>query len=37
MQERGRMQGREVAVILCGQNIDTPKLATVLAGGVPTP
>ncbi len=37
MQERGRMQGREVAVVLCGQNIDTGKLATVLGGGVPTP
>lgn len=35
MQERGRVQGRKVAVILCGGNIDTDWFRTVLAGGVP--
>jgi threonine dehydratase len=35
MKERGRLQGRRVAVIVSGQNIDRPSLATVLAGGTP--
>jgi threonine dehydratase len=35
MKERDRMQGRRVAVIVSGQNIDRPWLATVLAGGTP--
>lgn len=35
--ERDQMQGREVAVILCGGNIDADWLITVLQGGVPTP
>jgi hypothetical protein len=29
------LQGRRVAVIVSGQNIDRPSLATVLAGGTP--
>ncbi|WGH80103.1 threonine dehydratase [Jannaschia ovalis] len=33
MQERAAMAGREVAVILCGGNIDAPKMAEVLRGG----
>ncbi|ARC88677.1 hypothetical protein B5V46_08635 [Rhodovulum sp. MB263] len=37
MQEREMMAGRKVGVILCGGNIDSPRLATVLGGGVPTP
>ncbi|MBM2575127.1 threonine dehydratase [Jannaschia sp. Os4] len=37
MQERDRMAGRTVAVILCGGNIDAGKFATVLGGGVPAP
>ena len=36
-QEREAMAGRRVAVILCGGNIDTERLATVLEGGVPSP
>ena len=35
MKERGRMQGRRVAVTLTGQNIDRSLMATVLAGGTP--
>ncbi|WP_298436779.1 threonine dehydratase [uncultured Jannaschia sp.] len=37
MQERAAMQGRDVAVILCGGNIDAPKMAQVLTGGTPAP
>ncbi|MEZ5840086.1 MAG: threonine dehydratase [Hyphomicrobiales bacterium] len=33
--ERAAMQGRRVAVMLTGQNIDAPLLATVLGGGTP--
>ncbi len=36
MQERDRMQGKRVGVILCGGNIDTGWMRTVLAGGTPT-
>ncbi len=35
MQERAKMQGKAVAVILSGGNIDTPWFTEVLAGGVP--
>ena len=35
MKERDGLQGRRVAVIVSGQNIDRPWLATVLAGGTP--
>ncbi|MBO6602934.1 MAG: threonine dehydratase [Roseicyclus sp.] len=35
MQEKERMNGRKVAVILCGGNIDTEWFLTVLGGGVP--
>ena len=35
MQEADRMRGREVAVILCGGNIDTAWFLTVMQGGVP--
>ena len=35
MQERARMAGRRAGVILCGGNIDTDWLVTVLQGGVP--
>ncbi len=35
MQERSRMQGKAVGVILSGGNIDTGMLAEVLSGGVP--
>jgi threonine dehydratase len=35
MQERGRMRGKAVGVILCGGNIDTDWMRTILAGGVP--
>ena len=37
MSERAQMQGREVAVILCGGNIDTDWFLTVMQGGVPEP
>lgn len=37
MQERAAMQGRKVAVILCGGNIDTDWFLTILQGGVPSP
>lgn len=36
MQERERMQGKRVGVILCGGNIDTGWFRTVLAGDTPT-
>lgn len=35
MQEADDMAGREVAVILCGGNIDTDWFLTVMQGGVP--
>ena len=35
MQDRARMQGKEVGVILCGGNIDTDWMRTVLSGGTP--
>jgi threonine dehydratase len=35
MQERDRMAGRKVGVILCGGNIDTDWFLTVMSGGVP--
>jgi len=35
IKERERLQGRRVAVILTGQNIDSPWMATVLAGATP--
>jgi threonine dehydratase len=35
MQERGKLQGRRVGVIVTGQNIDRPWMQTVLAGGTP--
>jgi threonine dehydratase len=35
MQEREGLQGRRAAVIVTGQNIDRPSMATVLAGGTP--
>ena len=37
LQERDRMAGKAVGVILSGGNIDTNAYATVLAGGVPSP
>ncbi|WP_221931941.1 threonine dehydratase [Paracoccus sp. M683] len=37
MAERDRQQGRRVAVILSGGNIDSAKAATLLAGGTPAP
>jgi threonine dehydratase len=35
MRERDAMRGRRVAVIVSGQNIDRPWMATVLTGGTP--
>lgn len=35
MQERDAMAGKEVAVILCGGNVDADKFATVLRGQTP--
>ncbi len=35
MQERETMRGKRVAVIVSGQNIDRPWMATVLSGGTP--
>ena len=35
IKERERFQGRRVAVILTGQNIDAPWMASVLAGDTP--
>ncbi|MGV6875562.1 threonine dehydratase [Pseudochelatococcus sp. B33] len=37
LQERNRMRGREVAVILSGGNIDAPLLARILQGGMTAP
>lgn len=37
LQERGRIQGKKVGVILSGGNIDAPVFAQVLAGQVPQP
>ncbi len=37
MQERERMKGREVGVILCGGNIDADWMAEILGGGTPKP
>ncbi|KGF69240.1 hypothetical protein LL06_12230 [Hoeflea sp. BAL378] len=37
MQEKERMQGKRVGVILCGGNIDTGKFITVMQGGTPEP
>ena len=34
--ERERQQGRRIAVVLTGQNIDAPWFATVLSGGTPS-
>lgn len=36
-QEKARMAGKRVGVILCGGNIDTEKLITVMQGGTPEP
>ena len=35
--ERDRLAGRRAAAILCGGNIDSAKMAAVLAGGTPSP
>jgi threonine dehydratase len=35
MQERAKLQGKRAAVIVSGQNIDRPWMATVLNGGTP--
>ncbi len=35
MRERAAFQGKRVAVVVSGQNIDRPWMATVLAGGTP--
>jgi threonine dehydratase len=35
MQERATLSGRQAGVIVSGQNIDRPWMATVLAGGTP--
>jgi len=35
MQERAKLQGKRVAVVVSGQNIDRPWMATVLNGGTP--
>jgi threonine dehydratase len=35
MRERAAFQGKRVAVIVSGQNIDRPWMATVLGGGTP--
>lgn len=35
MRERERLKGKRVAVIVSGQNIDRPWMATVLTGGTP--
>ncbi|MDB2407992.1 threonine dehydratase, partial [Jannaschia sp.] len=37
LKERAAMAGREVAVILCGGNIDAGKMATILDGSTPSP
>ena len=35
MQEKDRMHGRKVGVVLCGGNIDAPWFQTIMAGGTP--
>jgi len=35
LRERARFAGKRVAVIVSGQNIDRPWMATVLGGGTP--
>jgi threonine dehydratase len=35
LRERANLQGRRVAVVVSGQNIDRPWMATVLTGGTP--
>jgi threonine dehydratase len=35
LQERSVMQGKKLAVILCGGNIDAAWFSTVMAGGIP--
>jgi threonine dehydratase len=35
MQEQQKMRGKRVAVVVSGQNIDRPWMATVLGGGTP--
>ena len=35
MRERATLQGKRVAVVVSGQNIDRPWMATVLTGGTP--
>jgi threonine dehydratase len=37
IKERDRLQGRRAAVIVTGQNIDRPWMATVLSGATPQP
>jgi threonine dehydratase len=37
MQERDRMAGRKVGVILCGGNIDADWMSEILAGRTPKP
>ena len=37
LRERQTNQGRRVAVILCGGNIDTDKFVTLMRGNTPTP
>ena len=37
MQERQRMQGKRIGVIVSGGNIDMPKFAAVLSGQTPDP
>jgi threonine dehydratase len=36
MQERGKMAGRRVGVVLSGGNVDRPVFAEILAGRTPT-
>ena len=35
LRERDNLQGQRVAVVVSGQNIDRPWMATVLGGGTP--
>jgi threonine dehydratase len=35
LRERANLQGQRVAVVVSGQNIDRPWMATVLTGGTP--
>ncbi|MEM0948569.1 MAG: threonine dehydratase [Pseudomonadota bacterium] len=37
MAEKERMKGRRVGVILCGGNIDSDWMGTILSGGTPVP